>query len=169
MYRFIFLALCLCAAAAQGQAPAYSYVVDDDSIYSNVPLNEISPRAFRHFRHDYGNITFEHWRKSEKELTVSFQTSDSSKYVISYSLKGRLQATNVFYYGDYAPFPVKYMLERWCEGCSVWYVSMQLEGHNATYDVGFIERNHVKIVEIEHGEPRLMEEYSLTPPRVPGP
>ncbi|MDP4256857.1 MAG: hypothetical protein Q8937_01380 [Bacteroidota bacterium] len=44
----------------------------ENKVRSNVPMNEISPRAFRHFRRNFRAVADENWYKSEQGYLVSF-------------------------------------------------------------------------------------------------
>jgi hypothetical protein len=70
----------------------------DHNIRSNVPMNEISPRAFRHFRKNHPTISDENWYKSEQGYLVSYMVN-SGRHQAWYNPDGSFMCSVKYYSG----------------------------------------------------------------------
>jgi hypothetical protein len=69
-----------------------------NTINSNVPLNEISIRAYRHFQKMYPRISGEYWLKTAEGYMVSF-VQNSLRNRVHFDLRGNY-LYSVKYYGE---------------------------------------------------------------------
>ena len=66
---------------------AYHYDDNKNSITSNVPLNELSTKAYRHFEKNYAEVNKETWTKVSAGTVVTF-INNSAFCKIFYNTKG---------------------------------------------------------------------------------
>jgi len=77
LIRTLLLGMVLSPGITKGQSEytrtaSYDQAREGNSITSNVPLNEINIRAFRHFHRRFPSISGESWAKAEDGYLVSF-------------------------------------------------------------------------------------------------
>lgn len=71
------------------------WALADDTVTSNVPMNEISLRAFRNFKKNYGVVPYSQWRKGPEGYVVTFYDADSVQYYLYYTIQGGINKTVV--------------------------------------------------------------------------
>jgi len=102
--RNLLLGLIFLPALVKGQTrftiPA-SYRIEDEGtvIASNVPLNEINPHVFRHFRKHFLSVAEESWVKTADSYIISF-TKNARRNEAHYSLRGGFLYSMKFYAGS---------------------------------------------------------------------
>jgi hypothetical protein len=84
--------------------PLFVYAGGEDGpIKSNVPLNEVSIRAYRYFHKQWASTTDEAWYKSDNELMAVFSTH-THRMKAFFNLKGGFLYSLEYYAGkDIAP------------------------------------------------------------------
>lgn len=98
------IAICLFSGYQVAAQPfTYRFDGDKDTVTSNVPLNEISTRAFRNFIKTYGCIPTATWTKRPGGISVRFWTADSVQYLVQYGKNGHPVNTHVYYTEKNAP------------------------------------------------------------------
>jgi len=145
-----FAACLLLTVRGSAQFVTYHFPAHDDSVISNVPLNEISTRAFRNFVKNYGFIPSATWRKGPGGFTVRFFTPDSVLHIVRYDPHGRLFEDLLYYNEDNAPVDIRRSMARLYAGYSLLFVN-QLDdgGGRPVYDVGLTENDQLRIVKIQ--------------------
>ncbi len=89
------------ADGQNGYAIPASYTIggENNGIISNVPLNEINVRAFRHFGKNFPQVSGESWLKMKLGYIVSF-TENGQRGQVHYNPNGDFQFTIKYYDGS---------------------------------------------------------------------
>lgn len=164
------LGLILCLAIpivysphANAQVPDNSihyYKENDNTFTSNVFLNEISSRAYKHFLKNYSFASNEVWRKSAAGFLVTFTASDSTLYHVYYERSGRFQ-TAYTYYQRGIPADIKESIKYNYKEYSVLSASGMNDGAKTIFDVSLIKDYMVRVVEITGREVRMINQYVI--------
>jgi hypothetical protein len=85
-------------ASARAGYGATTSDITGNNIHSNVPMNEISPRAFRHFRKNFRAISDENWYKYDQGYLVSFVVN-SFRHQAWYNPDGSFMCSVKYYSG----------------------------------------------------------------------
>jgi len=148
---YLLFAACLFFAnRGTAQFVTYHFPAHDDSVITNVPLNEISTRAFRNFVKNYGFVPSATWRKGPGGFTVRFFSRDSVLHIVRYDPHGRLFEDLQYYSEENAPVDIRRSMARLYAGYSILFVN-QLDdgGGKSIYDVGLTGNYQLRIVEIQ--------------------
>jgi hypothetical protein len=146
------------------QELVYTYVVSGDSLSSNVPLNEINPKAFRHFTQSYGYVSSQEWRKYSNGFSVSFRSHDSTVYRVFYSLHGAAGIVHVYYTAAGTPTGLIDTLDPEYKGCRVVYSAGLIDGQKEMFEVGLLVNNKIRIVQVREGYTKTIIEYDVSDP-----
>jgi hypothetical protein len=160
----LFGSLLLCLGCVEGivaQEPVYTYVLAGDSISSNVPLNEINTKAFRHFEEDYGHVSQQDWRKYKDGYSVTFMTQDSALYHVFYSMHGAAGNVHVYYTAAATPAEVMDRLNVEYKGCPVLYGAESIDRQRTVFEVGLLVKNKLRIVQVREGDIKVIHEYDV--------
>lgn len=164
MNRFVLsVALLLsmtCANSADGQTNAYHFSVAGDSLTSNVPMNEINPRAFRHFERDFGEVPATNWFKNDGGYYVTFTTSDSTHYYVYISRHGSPYKTVVYFSPASLPPDLKAIIFNLYAGCTILYAAELQYEQRSQYEVCLLENSREKIIDVYDGEIRTTSEFN---------
>ncbi|MDP4147789.1 MAG: hypothetical protein Q8927_06300 [Bacteroidota bacterium] len=166
-WRLLPVSALLCLSTSMqtmGQEPgklnAFAYQEGNNSFTSNVMLNEISPRAFRHFKRNYPMVIREQWAKSRAGFSVSFSDPDSTCFMIHYDAKGRYQNTLMYYRRMHMPIYIGRVVKYLYEDYDVSFVAGMNDGIRTTFDVALVKKKMVKTVEISgEGEVTMINQY----------
>jgi hypothetical protein len=148
------------------QAPAFMYEDGNNMLTSNVMLNELSPRAFRHFKKNFSSVYFEEWTKRPDGYMVTFYSGDTAIYHIFYSISGRFNRYNVYYTSERVPPDLLRRLQYFEQQkeVSIMYATELADALHISYEVGIREGNMLRVVEVEgDGSVTTMFEYSQAP------
>lgn len=156
MNRALFVAVLtvfICSASKlSAQSFAYRFQPDHESLTANVPLNEISTRAFRHFVKTYGYLPAAVWTRRPGGLSVRFFTQDSVQYLIQYSVSGRLLNTHVYYTLKNAPRNVCAEVQARYPRYDMVFINA-LEGDTAPiFEVGLLDDTEFLLVQVRNDE-----------------
>ncbi|HVS95052.1 MAG TPA: hypothetical protein VHE54_01155 [Puia sp.] len=160
------IALCmLCGVAVRvsGQGSLYSYRTDGNSFVSNVFLNEIPTKAFRHFRKTYPFAAEEKWVKSRDGFSAYFRTGDSVTYSVKYDRGGHYTRTMIYYRKGRLPAQLTGPVKIAYPGFSVLYTSEMDDQMNKSYEVMMTDSTNVKVVDISGGEMKTVLDYQVAP------
>jgi len=158
--------LSVSATAAQSMSPlvTYHFPAPDDSLTTNVPLNEISTRAFRHFVKDFGHIPSATWRKGERGYSVKFYSADSVLHIVDYDLRGGRCDDHLYYNDANAPADIRAWMARVYSGDSILFVNELNDGSKSIYNVGLTAKGELRIVEIRNEEIRTIQLFVKNSP-----
>jgi hypothetical protein len=142
-------------------APVYGTMardVTDNKIHSNVPVNEISPRAFRHFHKNFRAISDENWYKSDQGYLVSFEVN-SFRHQAWYHRDGSFMCSVKYYSGNELNEQTDMQVHRQFPGCHI-KVVMEIadEGHKTCYLVTTEDPETIKILFICDGKIEVRQE-----------
>jgi hypothetical protein len=143
----------------RAQTAGYRFLVSDDSLTSNVPMNEISPQAFRHFERGYGRITATYWSKYAGGYLVRFYTADSTQYYVYLSRHGVLGKTVIYFTPSGVPHDVRAAMEQYDRGGSILFAGELIDGQETLYEIGLLDGSEVRIVDLRDGDIQAVCEY----------
>ncbi len=165
MNRIVLLALIILAflsgprASAQ-QLIAYHFTADNQDVTTNVPLNEINPRAFRQFIKAYGFVPTAVWRKAEQGYSVRWYDMDSIGYIVHYTLRGALSDTHIYYTPRNAPPEIRTQMGRLYPKYDLLFVNELEENDHPLYEVGLAYNGLMLIVDVKDKEVRAEENFA---------
>ncbi|HXD77134.1 MAG TPA: hypothetical protein VN616_04965 [Puia sp.] len=154
-----------CASKSSAQTFDYHFSPDNESLTANVPLNEISARAFRNFVKSYGYIPGAIWHKREGGYSVMFHTPDSVLYVVHYSTHGRPCDTHVFYTAKNAPPAVSMAVKNVYGRGDILFVTKFDDGVKAIFEIGLLQGDRLRVVEDKNGDVnsvQVFNQYGIT-------
>lgn len=149
-----------------GQAYAmdslYSYAINGGTFTSNVLLNDIKTRAFRHFLRNYPFAVNEEWIKYNDGYSVVFTAHDSILYHVYYDPTGRFREAFTFYTKDNMPLAIKQSITGRYKNYSVLFASAMNDGMRMIYNVTLTDNDMVKLVECYNGNVDIISQYGVT-------
>ena len=141
------------------RAQDFQFVVSGDSLTSNVPMNEISPKAFRHFEQQFGVVAVTSWHKYLKGYMVTFPAADSSVYYVYMTRRGTPYRTVIVFTISGVPREVRAAMAAYDHGGSILFAGELLQGEKPLYEVGLEDASTVRIVDMRDGEIQTVCEY----------
>jgi hypothetical protein len=160
---FIGLILSPCHSSAQSDthSAAYSYNDDDNSVTSNVPLNEINPHAWRNFHHLFPNaIGAEKWFSSEEGYKVSF-TLRGQQYRAWFGNHGAYRYSLHYYSGKEIPRDPGDLIRRKYPDYQLNIVTEITDGEKTVYLVRLVSDIRIKTLSVCDGEMRVIEDRAM--------
>jgi hypothetical protein len=154
--------LFLSGPCASAQLISYHFTADDAYVTTNVPLNEISARAFRHFIKSFGFVPKAVWRKVEQGYSVTWFAADSIRYEVHYTPRGMLSDTHVYYTSQNAPPEVRDQMNHLYPKYRVLYVNELEDDGHPLYEVGLADGALMLVVDVKDMEVRA-EQYYVAP------
>lgn len=145
------------------RAQAYQFTVSGNSLTSNVPMNEVSPRAFRHFERQFGVITNTNWYKNGVGYIVRFSAADSSQYYVYISKRGFVFKTVIQFAVSSVPRDVRVAMAHYARGSNILFAGELIDGIKPLYEVGLIDASRVRIVDMRDGDIQTVCEYNCGP------
>jgi len=149
--------LLLSALQGAAQLVTYHFPINNDSLITNVPLNEISTRAFRNFVKCFGFRPSAEWRKGPGGYSVRFYSADSAVYTVMYSVRGAPLETHVSYTRANAPDNVRSVIGNLYTGSSILFVEELDRGTRSIFQIGLVRQDVVQIVEMNDGETKTVQ------------
>jgi len=137
----------------------YSYKENDNFFTSNVMLNEISTRAFRHFKRTYPSVSKEEWIKDSEGFSVIFTTNDSMYCRVHYGPAGRFLEEFSFYRQKNIPRNIKESIKNMYGDYSILFASSMNDGSEIIFNVTLVDKYTVRTVEVSDGEVKTINEY----------
>jgi hypothetical protein len=169
----IFLSLCVSAFIfipkkdhAQSAGPAdnnenrtiYYYNYAKNFITSNVPLNELSTRAYRHFEKNYSGVDKETWTKVFNGTLVTF-ISNGAFYKIFYSKPGEF-VYSYKYYGEKNCAPeITKTVARFYPEYKIVSVAELFDGLKLVYGINISDGKTTKNLEMKNNELTVIDEF----------
>jgi hypothetical protein len=163
MNRILALALVILTSLpgsrAFAQSITYHFTADNEDITTNVPLNEISTRAFRNFVKTYGFVSAAIWRKAEPGYTVRWFSADSVEYLVHYTQRGALSDTHIYYTRLNAPPEIRTQMGRLYPAYDLLFVNELEESDHPLYEVGLAYNGLMLIVDVKDKEVRAEQNF----------
>jgi len=159
--------LLFCGSRSQGQDisnnlqdSSYRLIIENDTLTSNVPLNEISAKAMRNFTKGYGSIAHSAWHKYHDGYLVRFFTADSVGYYLYFTLEGRLYRTMAHFTPQNTPAEVQADVKSVYANYSILYTSEFCEGDRSIYNVCLMAPDQsLRLIELKNGDMRTIMEF----------
>lgn len=146
-------ALLLCAVLlplfSKGQTP---------SIISNVPINEINIRAFRHFHQRFPSVLGESWAKLPDGYIVSFM-ENSFRHQAHFDQRGGFLCLVKYYEGKDLSRDLTVFLGRRFPDYSIGVVTEITDGEKTFYRIKIENASFVKTLSICDGQTEILEEW----------
>jgi hypothetical protein len=163
MNRILFFAIVifpfLSGPDASAQLMTYHFTADNQDVTTNVPLNEISTRAFRNFINTYGFVSAAVWRKEKEGYAVRWFDTDSVEYIVHYTPRGRLADTHLYYTGQNAPREIRTLMGRLYPAYDLLYVNELEDSAHPLYEVGLADNRLMLIVDVQDKEVRVEQSF----------
>jgi hypothetical protein len=140
------------AAASHAQDTNYNFPGGNESLTANVPLNEISARAYRNFVKCYGFISGSVWQKRQQGYIVRFFSSDSVLNIVRYSLRGNPGVAYTYYTAKNAPPDICAWMKTMYAEYSILYVNELKSGNSTTFEIGLLDDDKFRVIEEKNGE-----------------
>ena len=137
----------------------YTYTVSDNIIASNVPLNEISARAFRHFSRHYSFAVSEKWIKVPHGEVVSF-VQDSKNYQVFYSKKGYFLYSFTYYPGANCSAELTKTIAGIYPGFQIINATELYDGNKTTYGITITNGEVNRSLEYRGERIKILAEYN---------
>ncbi|HLY71485.1 MAG TPA: hypothetical protein VKR53_17240 [Puia sp.] len=141
------------------RAAEFRYTVAGNTLASNVPLNEISARAFRHFSRNYSFAVSEKWTKITNGIVVSF-IRNSKNYRIAYTKKGNFLFSLVYYQGSECSDELMSMIARTYPGFHIKNATELFDGNKLIFGLMISNGELNRSLEYRDGRIRILEEYT---------
>lgn len=160
----VLIGLCMLLSVAvrvSGQDSVYAYQTDGNSFTSNVYLNQLPSKAFRHFRKNWPMVTGERWMKTGGGFSAYYGVPDSVYHHVLYDGAGHFEKALVYYAQGEAPAPLKASMKIACPDYTVLYASEMDEGEKKIYEVMLADAFSVKVVDVADDDITTVYEYRL--------
>ncbi|HLX93949.1 MAG TPA: hypothetical protein VKR32_19835 [Puia sp.] len=136
----------------------YEYDLDNSTIISNIPLNELNPRAFRHYSRNYSSDGGETWSRTSAGLLASGSNGEK-KYRIFYSAKGRFIYSMIYYDGKQSSPELRRIVDRNYPGFELKSVVELFDRNKLTYGLTINKQGLNRLLEYHNGELNTLAEY----------
>ncbi len=145
------------AIASVDQGSYYYHSID--SFVSNVPLNEISTRAFRYLLQNYPGVDKEKWFRTEDGFTVIFE-NDSVLSKIFFNNKGYFISSFKYYTQESADAGLRKWVQALFPGYTIETITEKDDGRFVEYGIILSNSRLEKCVDIFNNEIKNVEEFS---------
>ncbi len=136
----------------------FEYSFERGTFSSNVPLNEIRPKAFRYFLRNYPGASNAHWVSEAQGISVVFSDSVFSTRVL-FDGKGNFVSSDRAYSENGLAPDLKGQLNRLFPGYSVMTVVEDFDGGQTLYFVVLSGTYKIKSIEIKDGHVLTVDEF----------
>ncbi|HLY69948.1 MAG TPA: hypothetical protein VKR53_09470 [Puia sp.] len=136
----------------------YYYHDARNFITSNVPLNELSVKAYRHFEKNYADINQETWTKNAGGTLVTF-TSNAAFCKIFYDTKGDFRYSFKYYNKKGFPAELTKMIENAYPQNQVVSLVELFDGEQSIFGINISNGEITKSLEMKNGEIKFLDEY----------
>jgi hypothetical protein len=147
-----------------GGDSSYCYREADNFFSSNVMLNEINARAFRHFKKNYRSVSNEKWVKNADGISVCFLSGDSVIYHLYYNRAGRFLKVCTFYNEENMPPDLKRSIDRVFGNYSVLSAAGLNDGIKASINVVLARGQTVKVLRAWGPSMYALDHYEIGDP-----
>jgi hypothetical protein len=137
----------------------YNYSISADSFTSNVPLNEINAKAFRHLLKHFPAVANEKWVRTSEGFAAVFNY-DSIRTRVFYNYKGDFIHSIKTYKGAVLSRSLKALVNRAFPDYDIGMVNEHFDGHYLFYGITVTKDDEIKSLELSNNEIRTLEEFS---------
>jgi len=130
---------------------------EENGIRSNVPLNEISIRAFRYLHRHFRAAAGESWVKSEDGITVNF-FENALQQQAYFSTKGSFRYSLKYYTGKDLTREVAFLVQKRYPGYSIDVVTELTDGEKILYLLKIKNSSSLKSLSVCDGRIEVQEE-----------
>jgi hypothetical protein len=145
-------------AAKNENATAYYYNDTKNNITSNVPLNELSAKAYRHFEKNYADIDKETWTKFSGGTVVTF-INNSAFCKIFYDTRGDFVYSYKYYDQKNCSAELIKMIQRVYPQYKIVSVVELFDGYKPVYGINISNGKMTKSLEIKNDEIKVLNEF----------
>jgi hypothetical protein len=145
-------------ADKNADATAYHYTDTKNNMTTNVPLNELSVKAYRHFEKNYADIHKETWTKFSGGTVVTF-TNNSAFCKIFYDTRGDFVYSYKYYDGKNCSPELTKMLQRLYPQYKIISVVELFDGYKTVYGINISNGKMTKSLEIKNDEIKILNEF----------
>jgi hypothetical protein len=136
----------------------HEYAYGANSFATNVPLNEISSKAFKDFSTHYSTSNNEKWFKTPKYIMASFK-NDSIFYKVYYSKRGSFLYSYKYYDEKKCQQDLKEMLQYVYPEFHILNIVELYEKRRIVYGINLTNDAITKTVELDNGELKTLDEF----------
>jgi hypothetical protein len=136
----------------------YKYFFDDKGFVSNVPLNQINSKAFRHFMKNFAAVTEEKWIIMPTGIVVTF-TYDSVFCKIVYDKYGLFLYSYKYYEDNRCSSELKKMVLKIYPSYAIKNVVELFDGQKIAYGLKVSNDKITRTLELKNGEMKLLNEF----------
>ena len=137
----------------------FRYYLPDNSLTSNVPLNEIRSSVFRSFLKKFPEAFASRWIKTSEGYRVYFKVGDSVSYRIAYTQRGQLIREYVNYSESHAPADIMGIIMSQYPGYKIQFVNAFNNGEGYTYGIIIRRGNMEKSLKLQDGNLELLFQF----------
>lgn len=137
----------------------FSYNVVGEQFTSNVPINEISSIAFRHFRKKFPTVTNENWIKTSKGYSVGFTETDSGINHVYYDAGGEFVEQITYYIGKNIPENVRELTDHLYYGYTATIATKLQNNASTVYGVTLTNGNATRLIKFHNGQVDTVNEF----------
>ena len=146
----------LLVAAQQGDAVGPM----GNDIHSNVPINELSTKAYRRFHRRFHEVeSGEYWFKSAQGYQVSF-TEDQHHHFAYFDPGGTFQCSVAYYDGKEIPRETRDFVKRRFPDYSIGVVTEVNDGQRTYYTVQIMNARFIKVLTVADGRVDIIKELN---------
>jgi len=139
--------------------PSYSYNYSRNFITSNVPLNELSIKAYRNFEKNYAAIDKETWIKIPAGTMVTF-VDNGVFYKLFYNTKGTFVYSYKFYDEKNCSAELIKMIQHSYPQYKIVNIVELFQNNKLLYGINISNGDSTKSLEMDNGETKLLSEFS---------
>ncbi|HEX4373593.1 MAG TPA: hypothetical protein VHZ50_09855 [Puia sp.] len=137
---------------------AYYYNDEKNSITSNVPLNELNTKAFRHFEKNYSGIDKETWTKVFNGIVVTFM-NNGVFCKIFYNPKGEFVYSYKYYNEKNCSDDLTKMIGHVYSQYKIASVIELFDGREIAYGINITNGLITKCLEMKNDELKVINEF----------
>ncbi len=145
------------AVSVSGAGNGAASGLEENGIKSNVPLNEISIRAFRYLHRHFRTAASESWVKTEDGITVNF-FENALQHQAYFSTKGSFRYSLKYYSGKDLTREVALPVQRRYPGYSIDVVTELTDGDKILYLLKIKNSSSLKTLSVCDGRIEVQEE-----------
>jgi hypothetical protein len=143
-----------------GAGEAALYSDPGDNFFSNVPINELSVKAYRRFHRRFHEVTSaEYWFKSAQGYKVSF-TEDEHHHFAYFDPGGTFQYSLAYYDGKEVPRETGEFVNRRFPDYKIDVVTEVNDGQRTYYLVQIKNPRYIKVLTVADGRLDIIKELN---------
>jgi hypothetical protein len=168
LLRLFVISLILCPLKNHGQTQSakienapnneYKYFFNENEFVSNVPLNQINTKAFRHFIKNFTSVNEEKWTILPKSIVVTFNF-DSVFCKIVYDKYGLFLYSYKYYEQNRCGNDLKKLMMKMFPNYAIKNVVELFDGQKLAYGLKISNDKTTKTLELKNGEFKILNEF----------